>query len=79
MDSKHHLLPAARLLVFSEGEVWGIWRGVEELRLVGWVVLMLCFVLAFKDMEMEHPVVIGMNWFKDRELINNFKFQAFVN
>lgn len=42
------------------------------LRLVGSMVLMLSFLLAFKDMELEHNVVIGTFCFRGRELINNF-------
>lgn len=55
---------------------WFLWRGrfgaFDVGFLVGWVVLMLWFVLAFKEMEMEHQVVIGIICFKDRELINSF-------
>lgn len=32
----------------------------------------MCFILGFKDMEMQHQVVIGVICFKDRELINDF-------
>lgn len=44
-----------------------------ELRLVGWVVLMLSFLLTFKDMEVKHHMVLGIFCFKGRDLINNFK------
>lgn len=34
------------------------------LRLVGWVVLM-SFLPVFKDMELEHHIVIGIFWFNN--------------
>lgn len=37
-----------------------------------WAVLILSFLLAFKDMELEHHIVRGIFCFKGRDLINNF-------
>lgn len=50
----------------------------EELGLVGWVVLVLSFLLTLKDMEVKHHMVLGIFCFKGRHLITILK-KIFVN
>lgn len=50
----------------------------EELGLVGWVVLVVSFLLTLKDMEVKHHMVLGIFCFKGRHLITILK-KIFVN